>query len=90
MRQTFYYFVIKKEVIQLISEYKNKNDKTSKRYIKIAIPKKNKSVGQKCYFFAAVKIFNAMPSAFKQINNTSQINLSWIYRVKKWLLLYKH
>ena len=61
VRQTFYYFAIMKEIIKLIDllKLKNINDINSIRKNILRIPKKIQVIGQKCYSFVSIKVFNA-------------------------------
>ena len=87
VKQTFYFFAIKKEVIKLYNSLLEKNDNNldTNRNNLLNIPKKNKATGQKCYSFIAFKIFNALPKKLKNLGNPSRITQSWINSFKKWL-----
>ena len=70
--------------------YLDKHEDTNKRIISLEIPKKIKTIGQRSYYFMAIKIFNAMPNKLKLNSKSSQMNsnkhsLSWLHKVKKWL-----
>ena len=81
VRQTFYYFAIMKEIIKLIDllKLKNNSDIYSIRKNILRIPKKIQAIGQKCYFFVSIKVFNALPSNLKEMIMNS-------CSIKKWLV----
>ena len=88
VRQTFYFFAIKKEIVNLNKLLLDKNDGDfeSNRNNILKIPKKNKATGQKCYSFVAYKIFNSLPLKLKQFNNFNKDSKSWSNYLKKWLV----
>lgn len=85
VKQTFYYFVMKKSICNLDKLFLSSDDYTNKRNIIFDIPKKIKSIGQKCYSYKSIKLYNYMPRNLKLKNATDHISVSWSYHFKKWL-----
>lgn len=85
VKQTFYYFVMKKCICNLDKLFVSSDDYINKRNIILDIPKKTKSIGQKCYSYKSIKLYNYMPRNLKLKNTTDHISESWSYHFKKWL-----
>lgn len=65
IRQTFYYFCIKKEFLNLKIKLDSK-EKKSERILVVELPKFTKEIMKKDHYYNAVKVFNAMPINFKK------------------------
>ena len=69
LKQTFYYFCIKKEFINLIDILEKKNERT----LIINTPKATKEIMEKYPYYKAVRVFNSMPIFIKKTNKNHQI-----------------
>lgn len=76
---------MKKSISNLDKTFISKDNFLNKRNIILDLPRKYKAIGQKCYTYKSIKLYNCMPSNLKLKNFTNHISPSWTYNLKKWL-----